>query len=261
MMTIRIVLGSLLTVAALAVAGRRVWWLFRLIRSGQPTGNRLDEPAARAETEVVEVIGQRRLLKGTGPGLAHAFTCWGFVVLGLTIIEAWGALFNPDFAIPFIGRWSVLGFVEDFFAVAVLCGIVTFAILPGLGPFATPRVRQAPGRKQRSSRFYGSHTRPAEVILVMIFGVISSLLLYRAAQINTGHFPFQDDGWAAFASKAISVPLEPLGHDTNLVLETVFLLLNVAVILGFLVLVTYSKHLHIGTAPINVATKRRPDGL
>jgi len=252
MMTIRIVLGSLLTVAALAVAGRRVWWLFRLIRSGQPTGNRLDEPAARAETEVVEVIGQRRLLKWTVPGLAHAFTFWGFVVLGLTIIEAWGALFNPDFAIPFVGRWAVLGFVEDFFAVAVLCGIVTFAII---------RFKQAPGRKQRSSRFYGSHTRPAEVILVMIFGVISSLLLYRAAQINTGHFPFQDDGWAAFASKAISVPLEPLGHDTNLVLETVFLLLNVAVILGFLVLVTYSKHLHIGTAPINVATKRRPDGL
>src|SRR3954452_10029192 len=252
MMTIRIVLGSLLTVAALAVAGRRGWWLFRLIRSGQPTGNRLDEPAQRAETEVVEVIGQRRLLKWTVPGLAHAFTFSGLVVLGLAIIEAWGALFNPDFAIPFVGRWAVLGFVEDFFAVAVLCGIVTFAII---------RFKQAPGRKQRSSRFYGSHTRPAEVILVMIFGVISSLLLYRAAQINTGHFPFQDDGWAAFASKAISVPLKPLGHDTNLVLETVFLLLNVAVILGFLVLVTYSKHLHIGTAPINVATKRRPDGL
>src|SRR3954452_10029358 len=252
MMTIRIVLGSLLTVAALAVAGRRVWWLFRLIRSGQPTGNRLDEPAQRAETEVVEVIGQRRLLKWTVPGLAHAFTFSGLVVLGLAIIEAWGALFNPDFAIPFVGRWAVLGFVEDFFAVAVLCGIVTFAII---------RFKQAPGRKQRSSRFYGSHTRPAEVILVMIFGVISSLLLYRAAQINTGHFPFQDDGWAAFASKAISVPLKPLGHDTNLVLETIFLLANVAVILGFLVLVTYSKHLHIGTAPINVATKRRPDGL
>jgi Fe-S oxidoreductase len=252
MMTIRIVLGSLLTVVALAVAGRRVWWLFRLIRSGQPANNRLDDPADRAETEVVEVIGQRRLLKWRVPGLAHAFTFWGFIVLGLTIIEAWGALYNPDFAIPLIGRWAVLGFVEDFFAVGVLCGIVTFAII---------RYKQAPGRKQRSSRFYGSHTRPAEVILVMIFGVISSLLLYRAAQINTGHFPFQDDGWAAFASKAISLPLKPLGHDTNLILETVFLLLNVAVILGFLVLVTYSKHLHIGAAPINVATKRRPDAL
>jgi Fe-S oxidoreductase len=251
MMTIRIVLGTLLTVAALAVAGRRVWWLVRLIRSGQPAGNRLEEPRERAETELVEVIGQQRLLKWSVPGLAHAFTFWGFLVLGLTIIEAWGALFWADFAIPIIGHWAVIGFIEDFFAVAVLCGITTFAIL---------RVRNAPSRKQRSSRFYGSHTRPAEVILVMISAVIITLLLYRAAQINTGVFPF-GDGWAAFASKLISLPLAPLGQHTNEVIETVFLLLNVAVILAFLVLVTYSKHLHIATAPINVATKRRPDAL
>jgi Fe-S oxidoreductase len=252
MLTIRIVLGSLLTVAALAVAGRRVWWLFRLIRSGQPVNNRLDDPASRAETEVVEVIGQRRLLKWTVPGFAHAFTFWGFIILGLTIIEAWGALYDDDFAIPLIGRWGWIGFLEDFFAVAVLCGIVTFGII---------RYKQHPVREQRNSRFYGSHNRPAEMILVMIFFVVATLLIYRAAQINTGHFPFQDDGWAAFASKLVSLPLAPLGHNVNLALETAFVLANVAVILAFLVLVTYSKHLHIGTAPINVATKRRPDGL
>jgi Fe-S oxidoreductase len=251
MMTIRIVLGTLLTVVALAIAGRRVWWLVRLIRSGQPAGERLDDPKARAETGVVEVIGQQRLLKWSVPGLAHAFTFWGFLVLGLTIVEAWGALYDEDFAIPIIGHWAFIGFIEDFFAVAVLCGIATFAVL---------RVRNAPARKQRNSRFYGSHTRPAEVILMMIAGVIVTLLLYRAAQINTGVFPF-GDGWAAFASKLISLPLAPLGLHANEVIETVFVLANVAVILAFLVLVTYSKHLHIATAPINVATKRRPDAL
>src|SRR3954471_24410299 len=251
MMTIRIVLGSLLTVVALAVAGRRVWWLVRLVRSGQPAGNRLEEPRERVETEVVEVIGQQRLLKWSVPGLAHAFTFWGFIVLGLTIIEAWGALFWADFSIPIIGHWAVIGFIEDFFAVAVLCGIATFAVL---------RVRNAPSRKNRSSRFYGSHTRPAGVILGMISLVIITLLLYRAAQINTGVFPY-GNGWAAFASKLISLPLAPPGQQANEIIETVFVLANVAVILGFLVLVTYSKHLHIATAPINVATKRRPDAL
>src|SRR3954447_4750164 len=153
MMTIRILLGSLLTLAALLVAGRRVLWLGRLIRAGQPAGNRLDEPRQRAETEVVEVIGQQRLLKWSVPGLAHAFTFWGFLVLGLTIIEAWGALVWADFAIPIIGHWAVIGFIEDFFAVAVLCSITAFAAVG---------VRNAPSRRQRSSRFYGSHTRPAE---------------------------------------------------------------------------------------------------
>src|SRR4051794_32350112 len=214
MMTVRIVLGSLLTVAALVVAGRRGLWLARLIRSGQPAGNRLEDPKGRAETELVEVIGQRKLLKWSVPGLAHAFTFWGFLVLGLTIIEAWGALYDADFAIPIIGHWAVIGFIEDFFAVAVLCGIATFAVL---------RVRNAPSRKNRSSRFYGSHTRPAGVILGMISLVIITLLLYRAAQINTGVFPY-GNGWAAFASKLISLPLAPLGQQANEIIETVFVL-------------------------------------
>src|SRR4051794_13452311 len=196
MMTIRIVLGSLLTVAALAVAGRRGWWPVRLIRTGQPAGGfRIENIPGRVETELTEVIGQRRLLKWSIPGVAHALTFWGFVVLGLTIIEAWGALYDENFHIPLIGTWGFIGFIEDFFAVGVLVGIVTFAIM---------RVQQAPGRRKRESRFYGSHTRPAEVILMMIAAVIVTLLLYRAAQFNTGVSPFQDDGWAAFASKGVA---------------------------------------------------------
>jgi Fe-S oxidoreductase len=55
--------------------------------------------------------------------------------------------------------------------------------------------------------------------------------------------------------------LHPLGESANDVIETVFLLANVAVILTFLVIVTYSKHLHIALAPLNVGAKRVPDGL
>ena len=46
-MTVRLVLGLLMTVVAFAVAGRRVWWLFRLIRTGQPAPGRLDGIAER----------------------------------------------------------------------------------------------------------------------------------------------------------------------------------------------------------------------
>ena len=50
-------------------------------------------PARDAEVEAAEVIGQRKLLKWTVPGAAHAATFWGFIVLLLTIIEAYGDLF------------------------------------------------------------------------------------------------------------------------------------------------------------------------
>src|SRR5436305_915733 len=65
----------------------------------------------------------------------------------------------------------------------------------------------------------------------------------------------------ALASHAISVPLRHLGIDANEVLETTFVLVNIAVITGFLVFLSYSKHLHIVMAPINVAASRQPVAL
>jgi Fe-S oxidoreductase len=250
-MALRLVIGLLATAVAIGLAGRRGWWLYRLITSGQPAPGRLAGATSRLRVELVEVLGQRRLLRWSVPGLAHAFTFWGFVVLGLTIIEAYGALFSRDFAIPLIGRWPVLGLVEDVFIVGVLAGLATFTVL---------RIRQAPQRLDRGSRFYGSHTGPAWRILGMIFLVMLTLLIYRGAQVNTGVFPFGDRPWV-FASWLTGRALAPLGRGANDLLETVFVLANVIVIMAFLVMVTYSKHLHIALAPINVAAKRLPRGL
>ncbi len=250
-MTLRLVLGLVLTAIVLAIVGRRARWLYRLVRTGRPAPGRLDGAGARLRAEIVEVFGQRKLLAWSVPGVAHFLTFWGFVILGLTIVEAWGALFDRDFHVPLIGRWRLVGFAEDLVAVGVLVGLAIFATL---------RIRQAPERRRRASRFYGSHTRAAWVILGMITLVIVTLLIYRGAQVNTGVFPFGTSRWT-FASYLVSRALSPLGSDGNEVIETVFLLGNVAVILSFLVIVVYSKHLHIALAPLNVATKRLPDAL
>jgi Fe-S oxidoreductase len=253
---LRMIVGLVLTVAAFAVAGRRVWWLKRLALSGQPAPERLAfaraHPGADAEAQLTEVVGQRKLLKWTVPGMAHAATFWGFVVLVLTIIEAYGSLFQRTFSIPGIGQWAAIGFIEDLFAVGVLCGLVTFTII---------RIRNNPHKEGRRSRFFGSHTRAAWVVLSMISAVIVTLLIYRGAQENTGVFPYERDGAWPFASWLIGRALRPLGYGVNSVLEVVFLLANLAVIMAFLVVVTYSKHLHIGLAPINIMFSRRPDAL
>jgi Fe-S oxidoreductase len=252
MVLVRLVLGLLMTAAAVAIAGRRVVFLFRLIRSGQAAPGRLDGIGQRAKDQLVEVFGQRKLLKWSIPGAAHFFTFWAFLVLAATILEAYGALFDRNFAIPLIGHWAALGFLEDFFATAVLVSLATFSVI---------RLRHAPERLQRGSRFYGSHTRAAWLVLLMIFNVVWTLFLYRGAQINTGHFPFQHHGWWAFASQAVAHAIDPLGKNANDVLETVGILAQIGVVLGFLVLVVYSKHLHIFLAPINVLTKREPNAL
>jgi Fe-S oxidoreductase len=167
-----------------------------------------------------------------------------------TVIEGFGAIFDQDFHLPLIGKEPWLGFIEDLAVVGVLVGIVTFAII---------RVVKSPKREGRDSRFFGSHLSTAWVVLFMIGMVLLSLLLYRGAQYNLGVFPFMDGG--AFASEWVAGLLEPLGEETNELLEHIFVLLAVGVLLGFLVLVVYSKHLHIFTSEPNVAFKRQPIAL
>jgi len=249
----RIVVGLGLTLVAFAVAGRRLWWLKRLAFSGQPAPERVaavrEHVGRDVKTETTEVLGQRKLLKWTVPGTAHFLTFWGFTILLLTIIESFGALFDRTFSLPWIGHWAFIGFLEDLVAVGVLAGIITFAVI---------RLRDNPHTEGRKSRFYGSHTGAAWLVLAMIFLVIATLLIYRGAQINTGVFPYPH---GAFASQIAGHALAPLGYGANAVLEAAFIIAQVAVVMVFLVIIAYSKHLHIFLAPVNVLFSRRPDAL
>ena len=251
-MLIRLVVGLSMTAIVLVFAAKRVLWLTSLIRAGQPTSDergRKDHLAERITNQIKEVFGQTRLLRWSIPGLAHFFTMWGFFILATVYLEAYGLLFDHDFHIPLIGRWDVLGFLQDFFAVAVLVGIITFAII---------RVLREPKKIGRESRFYGSHLGGAWVILFMIFNVIWTYALVRGAAVNTGALPY---GKAAFFSHFMGWVLHPLGEPANEWIETLALLGHIAVMLIFLLIVLHSKHLHIGLAPINVTFKRLPDGL
>jgi Fe-S oxidoreductase len=253
---LRMIVGLVLTVVALAVAGRRFWWLKRLAFTGQPAPERLayvrEHPGSDLEAQAGEVIGQRKLLKWSVPGAAHAATFWGFIVLLLTIIEAYGSLFSRTFSIPGIGQSAALGFIEDLFATGVLVGIISFTVI---------RFRNNPHKEGRRSRFFGSHTSAAWVVLGMIAAVIVTLLVYRGAQENTGVFPYEHDGAWPFASWVVGKWLHPLGYGVNSVLEVVFILGQIAVIMAFLVVVSYSKHMHIFLAGLNVLFSRRPNAL
>src|SRR4051812_34894330 len=241
-----------MTAVVLVFAARRVLWLTNLIRSGQKTSDergRKSELGTRIATQIKEVFGQTRLLKWSIPGLAHFFTMWGFFILASVYLEAYGLLFVHDFHIPLVGRWDALGFLQDFIALSVLAGITTFAII---------RLRTEPKEHGRDSRFYGSHTGGAWLILFMIFNVVWTYALVRGSAVNTGNLPY---GNGAFFSQFMGWVLSPLGHTANEWIETVALLLHIGVMLVFLLIVLHSKHLHIGLAPLNVTFKRLPDAL
>jgi Fe-S oxidoreductase len=245
---VRIAVGLSITLIGLVFVAWRALFLFRLVGSGQPAHGRFAKVGAQIKAELTDVFGQRKLLKRPGPGLAHFFTFWGFIVLLLTIIEAYGALFDPKF---YITTWPGLGFIEDFFAVAVLLALITFSVI---------RIRQNPARRDRSSRFYGSHTGAAWLTLGMIFLVIATLLLYRGAQVVTGNFPYGKSWWP-FASRTIGAALSGLSYGAALNLETAMILAQILVIWSFFVFVLNSKHMHIFVSEPNVLFSRRPNAL
>ena len=153
-------------------------YLFRLITSGQPAPDRVVGVTKRlgraVATQVVEVFGQKKLLKWSIPGAAHFFVFWAFLILGTVYLEAYGILLsrNEHWAIPIVGHWDLLGFAQDLIALMCLLGIGTFALI---------RMKESPGRLGRKSRFSGSHTGGAWLVLFMIFNVIWTLFLFRGA--------------------------------------------------------------------------------
>src|SRR3954451_5393728 len=135
-------------VVALPLAGRRVLFLYRLIASGQPAPDRVENVTQRlgesVKTQVVEVFAQKKLLKWSVPGAAHFFVFWAFLILGSVYLEAFGILFsrNPQWAIPVVGHWDALGFAQDFIAFMCVVGLATFVAI---------RLRNNPERLGRRS--------------------------------------------------------------------------------------------------------------
>jgi len=225
-------LVALVTVAGGLAAGR-ARLLARLVRQGRPVDRTSDLPV-RVAREGTRVLGQSKLLQRFAPGLMHALIFWGFLVLLTTIVEVGGQVINPAFELPLIGRSRWLGLVQDVFAGGVLVGI-------GIALW----IRLV----QRPERFVGSHHADAYVILALIFLIIATLLLGRGARIALGLAP---DRWWTLLSTAASALFEWMSPGLQRASMWLLLWSHVVVILGFLVYLGYSKHLHIATSAINV---------
>ena len=196
----------------------------------------------RLAREGAEVVGQRKLFQRLVPGIAHALIFWGFLVLLTTVVEVMGQVIRPAFEIPLIGGTPALGIVQDVFGAGVLVGI---AIAASIRLFQDPE------------RFIGSHRLEAFRILGLIFWIVVTLFLGRGARIALDIAPAS--AWTPVSTAAASLfawMSEPW-QRTSLQL---LLWGHLALVLGFLVYLGYSKHLHIATSAFTVyfsSTKKR----
>ena len=228
--------SALALLVALVVAGvlfgRRANLLYRIVRLGKPT-DRTGDAGRRARTEATVVLGQRKLLQRVVPGLVHALVFWGFVVLLPTILMALLGAVDEDWTLPWLGHQGWYLLLVDVFCVLVLVGVIA--------AFGIRKV-------QRPARFEGSHLREADLILGLIAVIVTTLLLWHASQIALGIAEWPP-GWSPLSNAIASAMGDGAWLETG---ERVFVWLHVLTILSFLVYLPYSKHLHIGTAGINV---------
>jgi len=228
--------SALALLVALAVAGvlfgRRAHLLYRIVRLGKPT-DRTGDAGRRARTEATVVLGQRKLLQRVVPGLVHALVFWGFVVLLPTILMALLGAVDEDWTLPWLGHQGWYLLLVDVFCVLVLVGVIA--------AFGIRKI-------QRPARFEGSHLREADLILGLIAVIVTTLLLWHASQIALGIAEWPA-GWSPLSNAIATAMGDGAWLETG---ERVFVWLHVLTILSFLVYLPYSKHLHIGTAGINV---------
>ncbi|MBC7542143.1 MAG: hypothetical protein H7338_05370 [Candidatus Sericytochromatia bacterium] len=212
------------------VMNRRV----RLIRAGKAE-NRMDELPRRVVNAIVNVIGQIKVMQNPVPGVAHAFVFWGFCVFSLATFNHFVSAFVPDF--------SMLG--HNIIANVALSVIEAFGLFVcfGIAMLAYRRfVMKPPGLQNPPAPEAGLIAAWIFSLMVTYYGTLANEWALHPENLNAFGF--------------VSAPLSQFlaGYFTTTALEIGFHFnwwAHAAMILGFLVYIPNSKHMHLLAAPFN----------
>lgn len=229
------------TLRLLVIALAGAWSAYRFARLAQPLAaappeHRLKPVGARLWSVVVNVFGHARLMRKPYAGLLHAAMFSGFLFLMTAVLQVFGEGLSPVFSLSAIGgqTWIALG--QDIFAALLLVAS---------GMAAYQRAVWNP------SRFAGSNQRDAAIILALVAIVVVGMLLQNAFNIASGadaSAPWRPFS-AMLAAGLTRLGIGPAGATAG---TLVFTWAHLLAILGFLVYIPGSKHLHIFAGIPNV---------
>jgi Fe-S oxidoreductase len=242
----------LIFIAAIYFFAVTVRKLYRILRLGQPE-ERFDQLGRRLWSVITFVLGQKRVVREPS-GWGHFFIFWGFIIITIGSLETFGVGFYHGFA-----YWKVLG--KPFTAVLyllqdLLCTGVIVALYYALHRRFVDQPERLRFRDQQAADLDASIIIGLILVLiVLLFGARATE--YRLAQLEPGHYFPQ----SAFISVILSVPFAWLSKPHLLEWYSFFWWGHTLVILGFLVYIPFSKHLHLLGAIPNVFFRRfRPIG-
>ncbi len=231
-------------VGAFSFFSIRVRRLYRLMMAVEGTTEfKLDRVAKRIGTLFKDVLGQHNVRRKRLPGLAHTLIFFGFLAVQPHSLELMIKGVCPAFE---VGRWipgpyGAYLFVADILAAFVLVG---FAYAIYRRTILRPR--------------YLSMGTDANLIILFTCLIIVTFQFINAFQtllpIEAGGFDYQ----GVFPVSGLLVgffSLETLGPQQVFVGYQIAYWLHMATILGFLIYIPGSKHLHLLAAVPNVFLK------
>ena len=161
-------IAYLLTVIAVGIFAFGSFKLYKKIASGQSDPSRFQNKGKRFVNMSKEAITHTKMLNLTATGITHWFIMIGFFTLLGSLVNAYGQIINPEFALPVIGHFIGYEFIVELTAWLTGIGVVT---LVGI------RLISLMQRPKRRSRFYGSGNKKAyyveATIILIVFCVIT----------------------------------------------------------------------------------------
>ncbi len=256
--TFAIVVSLVITVVAVALFVRAIRQIVAVIGLGTPIA-RTDQPAARSRTLAIETLGHTRMLQWTRVGIAHWFIMVGFGLLFLTLVTAYGQVFDPHFVLPVLGHFPPFEWVSELFAWLMIVAIVPLMVYRATRP--TERVRGDRGRFFGSAMWQGYFV---EWVILTVGLCIAALRFLEYALIagsaepdraNLLHFPLTAWGGSFFTGLSTGT-LESL----ILVVATLKIVISMTWMIVISLTTTMGVAWHRFLAFFNIWFKREPTG-
>jgi nitrate reductase gamma subunit len=233
--------GNILLLAIIVVAHgvfiARVYRIYQLVNLGQGT-LQFNDIGRRIKDVVVKGFGQQPVIREPS-GWGHFFIFWGFWIISYGTLESFANGLTPfHFTFEFLGPlYPILNTLLDFFGLFVLIAIA-------VGVYRRAIIRPVRLQGERS------HEVDAYVILGLIVTLVIAFLgMHAIDQEKPGFLLVSDAIRAALLGGEASIEEYPVAYKG---LEWVHNL----VVLGFLMYIPYSKHIHIVTSLPNFFLRR-----
>src|SRR6478672_13736281 len=158
-----IVLCLAATATGVALFAKTVAGFTGTFRAGRPDPTRSAYPWHRTWTLAKEFLGHTRMSRLPVVAAAHWFVMVSFGLLFLTLVTAYGQLFDQTFALPLIGHLAPFEWLTE------VIGWLSFA---GILALIAIRQKNHPRTLARRSRFFGSTFWQAYFVELVILGVV-----------------------------------------------------------------------------------------